>query len=215
MNTYSNRALFFASIVAGSLSLMSTDLIPGTDPTVAPVPSLCTSVPTRMPLPERNPGALTGVAGAIAAAPEAYITGLLAALGQSIVEAELSHAAASGRFEPVISAMVAGSTFQLEVCSDTIVGEIDIANQPRLRFVIGDFDGDGATDVAVQRPDSRSWSVDLGALRRTTVGLGTPVQLRLIEATKAGADGAAPARNTLLADASGRGPGTTAAPRTV
>lgn len=191
MNTLSNRSLIVLTAVVGGLFLVSTDLRPSTAANPERSAGLCTSVPAQFPLPAADTAGTSGRSHAGAAAPEARIAGLLGALGQMIVESELSHAAVSGRFQPVISTSVAGSNFELEVCRDRIVGEASVANQPGLRFVIGDFDADGNTDVAVQRSGSRNWSVDLGALRRLQVGGGAPVHLRLLEAAQRGADGAA------------------------
>lgn len=171
MTTHSKRSLA-ALLVA--LPLLTGDLAPAAGPEPAGTLGLCASVPTPMPLPEGGPGGLGGLgelgelAAAVATTPQASLPALLGALGQMIVEAELSHAAVSGRFEPVISTTAAGSGLALEVCRDTIVGEVSVASRPGLRFVIGDFNGDGATDVALRRPDSRVWAVDLGALQHET-----------------------------------------------
>jgi len=208
MNTHSNRLLVLLTVVVGGLSLVCTDLIPGTHQLPVAPTSLCSSVPAHMPLPAPGVGDPALLSAASAAAPQDQVTGLLGALGQLIVEAELSHAAVSGSFNPVISASVAGSGFALEVCRDTIVGEVSIAKQPRLRFVIGDFDGDGSTDVAVQRPGADAWSVDLGALRRATVGVAAPIWLRLIEAAQPGAAGAARGQVDWLAQGLGAARGT-------
>ncbi|AUB79707.1 hypothetical protein [Candidatus Thiodictyon syntrophicum] len=208
MNTHSNRLFALLTVVVGSLSLVCTDLTPGTNQLPVASAGLCSSVPARLPLPAPGVGDPAHLSAASAAAPQDQVTGLLGALGQLIVEAELSHAAVSGSFNPVISASVAGSGFALEVCRDTIVGEVSLANQPRLRFVIGDFDGDGNTDVAVQRPGAAAWYVDLGALRRATVGVGAPIQLRLIEAAQPGAAGAARGQVDWLAQGPGAARGT-------
>jgi len=206
MNTHSNRSLILLAAVVGGLFLVSTDLTPGADANPGRSPGLCTSVPAQIPLPDADTAGTSGRSNAGAAAPEARIAGLLGALGQLIVESELSHAAVSGRFEPVISTAVAGSNFALEVCRDRIVGEVSVANQPALRFVIGDFDADGNTDVAVRRSGSRFWSVDLGALRRTHVDGGAPVHLRVIEAAQPGADRAVRGQCTRLAEGLGKPP---------
>jgi len=185
MNTYSQRILLI--VIGLSLSLLSAAAAtPNLDRTSQVQPGRCASVAVRM----IHGGAaddLTGLTAALARAPEVNLTGLIGALGQMIVEGVLSDAAISGRFEPVINVSVAGSEFSLEVCRDSIVGEVAVAQQPRVYFLIGDFDRDGATDVAVRRSGSPDWSVDLGALRRATVWLGEPVQLHLIEAATPGA----------------------------
>ena len=180
MNTHSYRHLLAATL-ALSLPLLalthatrSGDLPPPTRP------GLC----SWMLVPQASQGGAPqhfgGFADAIERTPASHIAGLIGALGQLIVEAELSHAAVSGRFEPVIHAAAAGADFLLEVCRDAIVGEVYGAQRPGVRFVIGDFDGDGATDVAVHRDDSPAWAVELGALRNTGLWVRTPAQLCMI-----------------------------------
>jgi hypothetical protein len=186
MNTYSRRILLV--VIALSLSMLSAAAATlNLDRTPQVQSGRCASVPVRM-IRGGIAEDLTGLTAALARAPEANLTGLIGALGHMIVEGQLRDAAISGRFEPVITVSVAGSEFSLEVCRDSIVGEVSVAQQPRVHFVIGDFDGDGATDVAVRRSGSPDWSVDFGALRRATVGLGVPVRLQLIEAATPGSD---------------------------
>ncbi len=185
MNTYSQRTLLVVIVL--SLSVLSAAAATlNLDGTSQVQPGRCASVPVRL-IGGGGAEDLAVLTAALARAPEANLTGLIGALGQMIVESALSDAAISGRFEPVINVSVAGSEFSLEVCRDSIVGDVSVAQQPRVHFVIGDFDRDGATDVAVRRSGSPDWSVDLGALRRATVGLGEPVRLHLIEAVTPGA----------------------------
>ena len=181
MNTYSRRNLLAAAFALALPLLTATDATVSGDLTTRARPDLCAWVPAPIPVSGNDRGDLAGMAIVIERAPEAYITGVIGVLGQMIVEAELSHAVISGRFEPVILATVAGADFALEVCRDTIVGEVSVAQRPGVRFVIGDFDGDGATDVAVRRADSPAWSIDLGALRRNRGGLMTPGRRPLID----------------------------------
>ncbi len=185
MNTYSQRILLI--VIALSLSLLSAAAATlNLDRTSQVQLGRCASLPVRM-IRGGAAGDPTGLTAALAHEPEANLTGLIGALGQMIVEGALSDAAISGRFEPMINVVVAGSRFSLEVCRDSIVGEVAVGRQPRVHFVIGDFDRDGATDVAVRRSGSADWSVDMGALRRATVGLGEPVRLLLIEVATPGA----------------------------
>ncbi|HYN77674.1 MAG TPA: hypothetical protein VES73_07770 [Lamprocystis sp. (in: g-proteobacteria)] len=199
MKTQSYRHLLALTLALGLPLLALTDATRGGDWPAPTRPDRCAWVLGQLSASVAVADGLSGVATAIERAPAAQITGLIGALGQLIVEAELSHAAVSGRFEPVIHATVAGTEFALEVCRDTIVGEVSGVQQPGLRFVIGDFDGDGAADVAVRRNDSAAWAIELGATRRTHRGLQTPAQQRLMttpEPTVGTPDGTAVGRVT-------------------
>jgi hypothetical protein len=200
MNTHRRPNLLAAALSLALPLLMSTDASVSDDLTARARPSLCAWVAARAPVSGKDPSELAEVAAAIERGPEAYVTGVIGALGQMIVEAELSHAVITGRFEPVILASVAGTDFALEVCRDTIVGEVSVAQRPGVQFIIGDFDGDGATDVAVRRTDSPAWMIDLGALRRTRGGLMTPGRQLIEVAVPAARDPQGPCEAAWLAE---------------
>lgn len=180
MNTHSRQTLWVVTLTLGLSLILSTDA-PVSGAASAPVgPGLCASLPERMPLSGSASQEWTGPVPTIGHMPAVKVSGLIGALGQMIVESELSRAAVSGRFQPVIHASVAGTDFALEVCRDTIAGEVSMAGHPALRFVIGDFDGDGITDVAIRRHGSQAWAVDLGALRLIAVRLVAPARVHWI-----------------------------------
>jgi hypothetical protein len=124
----------------------------------------------------------------IAQSPDLGMAGVVGALAQMIVEAELGNAALTGHFRSSIAASVAGSDFDLEVCRDSIVGQVSVAHGSPVRFVVGDFDRDGITDVAVRRPGSATWSLDLGARHRGLGRFGAVPAPILIEAAGPGAE---------------------------
>ena len=177
MKTHSKHSLAILAAALGALPFLAVSLTPAADPQAAGVqdpPSLCAAVPTPMPLFQRARGTPQGVANGTASARWVALPALLGTLGQMIVEAQLSQAPVQGRFEPVIHTAVAGSDLALEVCRDTIAGEVTVASGASLRFVIGDFNADGATDVALLDLDGHGWSVDLGAPHQETAGPAAP-----------------------------------------
>lgn len=99
---------------------------------------------------------------ALLTAPDPSLSLLIKTLGQLIVESQLQRAAVSGRFDPVIVTVLAGSRFDLRVCRETIVGavSVDSAAAKEIEFMIGDFDHDGRVDVALRRAGSDTWIMD-------------------------------------------------------
>ena len=167
MKTYSKGSLvILIAVLAGALPLTTTGPVPAADPGGLRSTGLCAAVPSPMPLPAGVVGESGGTESPTAEVRAVSLPALLGTLGQLIVEAELSQAPVSGRFQSVINTAVAGSVVALEVCRETIAGAVLVADRPGLRFVIGDFNDDGATDVALQRPESGDWSVDLGVAER-------------------------------------------------
>jgi hypothetical protein len=124
---------------------------------------------------------------AIAQSPDLGMAAIVGAMAQTIVEAELGNAALTGHFHSSIAASVAGSDFELEVCRDSIVGQVSVAHGSPVRFVVGDFDRDGITDVAVRRPGSATWSLDLGARHLGLARFGALSAPILIEVAGPGA----------------------------
>ncbi len=177
MKAHSKQSLAILAVALGAMPFLAASLTPAADPEAAGVqapPSLCAAVPTPMPLAERTRGTPRGIADGTAPAHGTALPALLGTLGLMIVETQLSQAPVLGRFEPVIHTAVAGSDLALEVCRDSIAGEVTVASGASLRFVIGDFNADGATDVALLGPDGHGWSVDLGAPHQETAGPAAP-----------------------------------------